>query len=131
MTENQEKILALFQSTDIANIELAQELAIAVGEGVWFSNWIDYKIEEVKAILEKYCFPTFPKNIYFFNIKYLQVILKGIYIEPFYEYTEVWTNTFTIDNYNILIFRKCGGFERFYLQKELEEIGIKVTFIGI
>ena len=130
MTEQQQNILALFNTKDPVNMEIAEETAISTGNGVWFSNWIDEQINKIITILEKYCYPTFPKDIYFFNIKYLQVILRGIYIEPFYEYTEIRTDVFSIDDYNILIFRKCGGFERFYLQKELEEMGIKVNFVA-
>lgn len=133
MTEQQQNILALFNTKDPVNMEIAEETAIATGNGIWFSNWIDEYIKSVREILDKYCKFKNLFNRAHLNLMYLQVILNGIYIEPFYETTDVWTDVFTLyENYCTTIALETRNALCYYdLQKELEEIGVKVTFIGI
>ena len=46
MTTEQQNIISLFNTKDPVNMEIAEETAIATGNGVWFSNWINDKIIE-------------------------------------------------------------------------------------
>ena len=49
----QQNILSLFNTKDPINMEIAEETAIATGNGVWFSNWIDNLIYELYNFLKK------------------------------------------------------------------------------
>jgi hypothetical protein len=133
MTEQQQNILELFNSSDPVNKELAEQIAISTGNGVWFNEWIDEQVRKIKIILKKYCNPKGNYNKGDLNLINLQILLTGVSIEPFYNFTEVLTNKFVTENGYILLglFISKYSSDYYYLQKELEEIGIKVTFIGI
>jgi len=53
MTEQQQAIIALFNTKDAANIEIAQECAISTGLGRWFSRYINKLIAKISIILEQ------------------------------------------------------------------------------
>jgi hypothetical protein len=130
MTTEQQNIINLFNSPDPVNMEIAEEIAISTGNGVWFSNWIDEQVRKIKVILKKYCNPKGHYNKGDLNLINLQILLTGVSIEPFYNFTEVLTNKFVTKNGYILLglFISKHSSDHYYLKKELEEIGIKVTF---
>ena len=52
MTEQQQAIIALFNTKDAANMEIAQECAISTGLGRWFCRYIDKLIAEISIVLK-------------------------------------------------------------------------------
>ena len=53
MTEQQQAIIALFNTKDAANMEIAQECAISTGLGRWFNRYINKLIAKISIILEQ------------------------------------------------------------------------------
>jgi hypothetical protein len=53
MTEQQQNIVALFNTKDAANIEIAETIAISTGLGRWFNRYINKLIAKIGIILER------------------------------------------------------------------------------
>lgn len=53
MTEQQQAIIALFNTKDAANMEIAQECAISAGLGRWFNRYVNKLIAKISIVLEK------------------------------------------------------------------------------
>jgi hypothetical protein len=53
MTEQQQAIIALFNTKDAANMEIAQECAISTGLGRWFNRYINKLIAKISLILKR------------------------------------------------------------------------------
>mgnify|MGYP003414696021 CR=1 FL=1 len=52
MTEQQQAIIALFNTKDAANMEIAQECAISTGLGRWFNRYINKLIAKISIVLK-------------------------------------------------------------------------------
>jgi hypothetical protein len=136
MTIEQENIRELFNSQDVINRELAEELAIATGNGQWFSEMIDYYISKIKAVIKKYCeISVFNNKVTlkgYDDIAILQLMFCGGVGDSFSGHFEMCTENITIndESYRIyfILYRKddCCIYEEKNLQKELKEIGIEI-----
>lgn len=132
MTEQQQNIVSLFNTKDRVNMEIAEETAIATGNGVWFSNWIDNKIEEVKSIISRNLELEYLD--YQINFDILHAIMTKIYIEPFQDFVDVWTDILVVTNgkrYDLIgiVKQTIETFDYYTFQKDLEKTGIKVNLV--